>query len=407
MAEREGADGGLPDPYAWASAFEDSRAADPGGSRERTAVADLPPVSVAVLTHDAAPRIRECLDAVLRQSHAPEEILVVDNASQDDTVEIVRREYPGVRIVRSGRNTGCSGGRQRQISSATHRHVLIVDDDAFLARRCLERLAEAAGRLTDGAIWAPRVVYDHDRNTVQYDGGDLHFVGEIVAINPERRRDPDADDADDERDAHQIVQPQDAGRPLPTEPFVTTIQGGVAYLIDRDAALSLGGYDESYYFGRSDGEISLRLTLAGRRVYTVPRAVVYHRFTPRGLANVRNQVRNRWMLILTTYSARTLLVLSPALLAYEVLLLAFLTLRRVPHRYVAGNADLLRSLPRVLRRRRAVLATKRRSDRELLTSGFMNMRADAAGGGGAVRVAYRLVNRFFQAYWALARRLVA
>src|SRR5690606_9888501 len=208
-------------------------------------------ISVCVLAHDAAGRIRACLDAVRAQSLPPAEVVVVDNASADETAAIVRSEYPDVRLERSDRNTGCSGGRNLQIRRARRRYVMIVDDDALLEQTCLERLAEAVRRrLPEAAVWAPRVCYEQNRNIVQYDGGDIHYLGEVVAINAERPL-----DGDETRTRGQVVDRAGAhANRLPCEPFTTTLQGGVAYLIDRHAALAVGGYDEDFFFGRSDGE---------------------------------------------------------------------------------------------------------------------------------------------------------
>ena len=147
---------------------------------------DGPPISVAILVFNARDRVRRCLDAILSQSHIPAEVLVIDNASTDDTAQIVAKDYPQIRLVRSKVNGGCSGGRNLQLRQAKHRHVMIIDDDVLLDPTCLEHLAGSARDLADAAAWSPRVCYEQDRGVIQFDGVQLHFIGEAVLTHPDR-----------------------------------------------------------------------------------------------------------------------------------------------------------------------------------------------------------------------------
>jgi len=362
-------------------------------------------VTVSVLTYNAEDRVCDCLDAVLNQSRPADEVMVVDNASTDATVEIVRDRYPGVKVRVAGENTGCSGGRNRQIRWASHPYVMIVDDDAMLEERCLEHL-EAAIRTSPAAgIWSPRICYDQDRNRIQFDGGWMHFIGEAVLVNPEREIEPVEREGGSEARPRQVTDRR-AGEaaPLPKKPFMTVFQGGVSFLVAKEAAELVGGYDERFFFGRTDGEFSYRLTLSGFTLLTVPEAVAYHRMRERGMDQVERQIRNRWSMILQTYSWRTILVLIPAFVAYEFSVAAFLTVKGGAGRYIRGNLGLLQALPHIFSRRKDVQRLRKRRDRDVLTSGFINMRADLAD-KKVVRWCHSGFNRFFEAYWRLCRRL--
>jgi GT2 family glycosyltransferase len=344
---------------------------------------DAPPISVAVLVYNALDRVRPCLDAILNQSHPPAEILVIDNASTDDTAQIVTKDYPQVRLVRSEVNGGCSGGRNLQLSQAKHRHVMIIDDDVQLNPTCLEHLAGSARDLPDAAAWSPRVCYEQDRGVIQFDGVQLHFIGEAVLTHPDMT----------------------IGPSLPDEPFETPIAGGVAFLVDRDKALSIGGYDESFYFGKTDGDFSFRLHGAGETIYTVPKAIAYHHMKARGFSQIHRQVRNRWALILKSYAWRTLILLVPAILFYELSLMVFLTAKGGLGQYIKGNIRLFGDLPAILRERGRVQKHKRRRDRDVLSSGGMNIRHDLVK-NPLIRHAHQALDTVLRAYWSCIRPLV-
>jgi GT2 family glycosyltransferase len=367
-------------------------------------------ISAAILTHNSTSRIQACIDSVLNQTRPPDEIIVIDNASTDETVSLVEKNYPTVRIKLFETNTGCSGGRNRQMAKSSYRHVMIIDDDATLEQHCLEELEKAILDHPHAAIWSPRICYNQNKNLVQFDGAQIHFTGESVVINGERLLDPhlNSQQSVDASDASNQVnlQSSDVQKPLPKNPFITPVQAGVAYMIDRETAMAIGGYDESYFFGRSDGEFSFRLTLAGYDVYTVPKAIAYHQMKKRGFKYIRQQIRNRWILILTAYSWRTLIVITPVLLVYECALILFLTIKGHIKDYVMANWDVIKLLPDILKKRKELHTLKKRADNEILSADFMNMRTDMAGNTLTRKLLYAM-NVFFRFYWLCVRRLTA
>lgn len=321
-----------------------------------------------------------------RQTRAADEVIVVDNASQDGTGDLVEAHYPAVVVHRNAKNSGCSGGRNDQIRRSTHQYVMIVDDDAFLDPGCLEALESAVATRPDASIWAPRICYEQDRERIQFDGGgDIHFVCEAVLRNPDRL----------------VVEcpPENVGnREL-------GFQGGVAFLLDKVAALEVDGYDESFFFGRTDGEFSFRLTLLKKSIVHVPGALVFHRVKLRGLAQVERQIRNRWAMMLHTFSASTLIVIFPALLMYEVALAIFLTAKGDIRAYVGAWRQLWTRLPTIWKKRKGFVARKAALDRDVLVSGAINMRADLKS-NRTIHFGLAAMNYFFNAYWRIAGLLL-
>ena len=72
----------------------------------------VPRVAVVVLTYDSAGVIVGCLDHIGASAYGPLEVVVVDNASTDDTVERVRATHREVAVVRAPQNLGWSGGNR-------------------------------------------------------------------------------------------------------------------------------------------------------------------------------------------------------------------------------------------------------------------------------------------------------
>ncbi len=99
-------------------------------------------ISVVIPTFNRASVITRALESVLRQTHPPEEILVVDDGSTDDTVERVRAEFPAVRLIEQ-ENRGVSAARNAGIRAATGTWIALLDsDDEWLTDK-LERQWQA------------------------------------------------------------------------------------------------------------------------------------------------------------------------------------------------------------------------------------------------------------------------
>ena len=340
-------------------------------------------VTIAVIAYNGEKLLEEGLSAIESQDYPEYETMLVDNNSTDGSVDLVKRKFPKVKVLQMKENRGPNPARNAAIKEADTRYILLVDDDAVLTSDCLRTLMNALARFPTAAVWSPRVIYYDRKDVIQFEGANLHFVGEAIAKNPD-------------------VPIEDA---LEEEPFSIDAAGGVAYIVDKEKALQIGLFDEDYFFGKTDGEFTFRLTMSGFRCLTVPRALVYHKVKPRGLSNVFYQVRNRWYLILQTYSFKTIFFIIPALLIYEISVLLFLTAKGALSEYLRANLAVLKEFPRLMHKRRKVQALKKLSDRQVLHGGDFYLREDLIE-KKYLKLAKNLLNCTLNLYWKVVKNLI-
>ena len=120
---------------------------------------------------------------------------------------------------------------------------------------------------------------------IQYAGGGLHYICE--AINP------------------WLDRPLAERGPAPLDIGAAPTCG---LLLDRQAAIDVGLFDERYFIGKEDGDFTHRICLAGYRILELPEALVLHRSRPRGTWLFYYQIRNRWHFMLKNYQWRTLML---------------------------------------------------------------------------------------------------
>jgi GT2 family glycosyltransferase len=241
-------------------------------------------VEVVIVAHNNLGTLKDTLQSVAIAGCPTSRITVVDIASSDGTGDYLAAEWSTARVIRLARNDGPSPGRNAGIKAASDRFVLLMDADVRVAPDTVQRLHAAMCIDATVKVGSPVVVHRDRPDTIQYAGGALHFICE--AINPWLERPL----------AERGTQPMEIGA-APT----------CALLLDRQAAIEVGLFDERYFIGKEDGDFTHRIKMAGYSILELPAALAFHRSRPRGSWLFYYQIRNRWHFILKNYQWRTIL----------------------------------------------------------------------------------------------------
>ena len=116
-------------------------------------------VAIVIVTYNSARDIDRALRSLADPPPAtPHEILVVDNASADDTVTRVRASWPAVRLIASPSNLGFAAANNRAIRESSSELVLLLNPDTSVPRGAIDRLVAPLDARLDVAIVGPRIV---------------------------------------------------------------------------------------------------------------------------------------------------------------------------------------------------------------------------------------------------------
>ena len=228
-------------------------------------------LSVVILNWNARPFLVACLNSILRQNwRYVVEIIVVDNDSQyDDSVAVVRRDYPGVTLLESGGNIGFSAGNNLGYRRARGRLVLFLNPDTVVEGGALDALCDwmdAHPRV--GAI-GPRMTYPDGelqasaRGFPSFGAGLFRnsFLGKLWPNNPWSRG--------------YLLTGADRTR----ERAVDWLSGS-ALLARREALsqidLGRGPWDEDYFMYCEDIDLCYRLGEQDWPRFYVPSATIQH-----------------------------------------------------------------------------------------------------------------------------------
>jgi N-acetylglucosaminyl-diphospho-decaprenol L-rhamnosyltransferase len=149
---------------------------------------------------------------------------------------------------------------------------------------------------------------------------------------------------------------------VPAELREVSFASGAALVVRREAWEEVGGFDDEYFMYGEDLDLALRLRLAGWEVGVVPAARVEHDYEfTKGDYKWFHLERNRWWTLLGAYPLPLLVALLPALVVFELALLAVAARGGWLRPKLRAQVAVLRTLPWALARRRRVQATRRGS----------------------------------------------
>jgi hypothetical protein len=127
-------------------------------------VSEDPLVSIVVVTFNSAGEIARCLESVAAHAGVSTEVFLVDNASADDTVRIVRERFPVVQLVVNADNVGFSAANNQALALARGAYVLFLNPDTELRPGALPTMIQVLGPSGPVAAVGPRLVWTDGRS---------------------------------------------------------------------------------------------------------------------------------------------------------------------------------------------------------------------------------------------------
>lgn len=338
-------------------------------------------LSVVIVTYRQGTGVRPTLEALDRELASGDELIVVDNASGDETPDIVASNAPRARLIRSERNAGFPAACNLGAADARGSLLVFLNPDAVPAPGWREAIARPAATGEWGAWQA--LVTSEDGAIVNTRGGVVHFTAIAWAGG-----------------AGEALDPPGAAPDAGAEPgFVS----GACLAIERERFQALGGFADAFFLYHEDVDLSLRVRLAGASLGVADGARVDHAYEfDKGPAKWRHLERNRWATLIRTYPAALLALLAPALIITELALVGVALAGGWLGQKLRAWDDTLRSLPRLARERREVQATRAIGAGEFARG--LTPELDSRYLGAAGRSA--ILGGLLRGYWALVLRVL-
>ena len=217
-------------------------------------------VAIVILNWNGAAMMRRFLPSVIEHSQDVADIVVADNASSDDSLQLLRDEFPTVRTIVLDKNYGFAEGYNRALKQVDNEYYMLLNSDVEVTEGWLDKLVEFMDAHPETAACQPKLRAEHTRDMFEYagaSGGYLDRYGYPFCRG--RIFDTVEKDQGQYDDVAEVL-------------WAT----GAALMIRRADYWDAGALDGRFFAHCEEIDLCWRLCSFGRKIYCVPQSVVYH-----------------------------------------------------------------------------------------------------------------------------------
>ena len=263
-------------------------------------------IAIIILGYNNKHYLRDCFKNIQSSTYKKYQIVFVDNNSTDGSIEYTRKYYPDIIVIKNANNYGFAKGNNIGIKYALNKlkakYVFILNPDTILDKNCLQWLIKKA----DGQTILQPLILLHQNgkktNLINTSGSVLHYLGFSYCGDYKKPT-----------SIYKSVKEKEI-----------TGASGAAIFVPEKIFRKIGLFDEIFFLYHEDIDLSWRARLAGYSIKLIPAAKIWHKYSfSRNKKKLYFVERNRLMFLIKNFQLKALLLIVPALIISEILLLLY------------------------------------------------------------------------------------
>lgn len=267
-----------------------------------------PLVSVIIVTYNGKNLLQECFSHLGKSSYKNAEVIVVDNASTDDTLTFLKdRKLFGkkVIVVRNKKNEGFAAGNNRGVEKAKGDFLLLLNNDALVTPDTVEILAETLENNSSVAVVQPKIIFSETKK-LQSGSAFLTPLGFLQYVG----------------------YGNDPKKAMFNHEEKIFSGNGACLLIKKDIIDKIGLFDEDFFAYYEETDFCHRVWLSKHEVLYQPKAIIYHKGAQTS-GRIGQEIvffhsfKNRVQSSIKNFQSKTLLFILPSLFLIYVFLMIF------------------------------------------------------------------------------------
>ncbi len=207
---------------------------------------DKPKISIIIVNYCGKHLLEECLESLKNTDYKNYEIIIIDNNSNDGSVEFLNKNYPTVKMITLNKNYGFAEPNNIGAKVAKGKYLVFLNNDTKVTPNWLDELVKTL---------------ESDKTIV---------MGQSLLLFQDGSVDSSGDFVDSLGMAY-------SKRDIPEKMRYILSPRAACMIVRKDAFLDLGGFDESYFASFEDVELGWKAWLWGFKVMVNPKSIVYHK----------------------------------------------------------------------------------------------------------------------------------
>jgi len=218
-------------------------------------------VSIIIPHWNGIDVLSECIDSLNNTKYSNFEIIVVDNASSDDSVKWINNNHPKINIVENDQNYGYAGGCNRGIKISKGDYIVFLNNDTIQEKNWLSNLVSFMNNHPDCAAVQPKILNYYERDKFDYAGGSGGHM-DVLCYPFARGR---------------LFLEQEIDNKQYDDDTQCFWASGTAIMVRKKYFLEVEKFDENFFAHMEEIDLCWKLQLKGYKVYVNPKSVVYHK----------------------------------------------------------------------------------------------------------------------------------
>lgn len=217
-------------------------------------------VAIVILNWNGAKMLRQYLPSVLQYSRDEATIYVADNASADDSLELLHEHFPEVRLIEFDKNWGFAEGYNKALAQIDAEYYLLLNSDVEVTHYWLTPLIEFMDAHEDVAACQPKLLSVQDKDVFEYAGASGGFLDRYGYPFCRGR-------------IFETLERDEGQYDYPSEVLWAT---GAALLVRAHIYKDVGGLDPRFFAHSEEIDMCWRIRLRGYKIFCLPESQVYH-----------------------------------------------------------------------------------------------------------------------------------
>ena len=217
-------------------------------------------IAVLILNWNGVKLLQKYLPSVVKYNSSEAEIIIVDNASEDDSIVFLENTYPNLKRIEFNNNYGFAKGYNKAINLIPHEYVILLNSDVRVTENWLQAPIEFLKSNIDYAACQPKILDDKSPLKFEYAGASGGFID---ALGYPFCRGRLFDTLEDDEGQYDHIK----------DVFWAS---GAALFVKREVYLNLGGLDENFFAHQEEIDLCWRILNKGHKIACIPQSKVYH-----------------------------------------------------------------------------------------------------------------------------------
>lgn len=341
-----------------------------------------PFVSIILVSNNSEEYVIECLDSLNKQNYRNFSTFLIDNHSSDDSIQLVKKDYPNIKIIQNKANYGyakaCNIGIEHAFKNKKLKYIVCLNIDTISDKKWLEELIYVAENHHNTGSVQSKILLHSKPNKINTATNKLTFLGFGYC----------GDYLKDSSEKNGIEE-------LP-------YSSGASVLFSREALENTGLFDEDYFLYHEDVDLGLRLQLLGYKNLLAPKSIIYHKYSFSKKNKIYFLERNRLTTLLKNFKSRTLLLIFFPFIINEIGLFFFFLSNGNLKQKLLSYLYLIKNIRKILNKRKIIQKTRKVSDKEI--SKFFIGKIEFSELDNFFLK--HMANPFFEIYWRIVKKII-